>query len=565
MLRELSIKNFAIIDDLSIRFSNGLTIFSGETGAGKSIIIDAVNLLLGGRAAPGLVRTGAETAELEAFFEINADSHAAHRMERHGYDAAEGLLVRRVISRKDRHRAYINGRMATIQILNEITENLASISGQRAHQGLLKGEQHLLMLDRFGGLQPLRARVRTCFHEMEPLIEKLNNLRGDRGRQEEQRELLEFQKKEILAAAIAPGEDEELERERERLNHAQALQQTVFSGLDALYDGRGAVVERLTAVQKDIESASGKDSTLLPVTESIAMATLQIEDVVETLRKYLADLKSDPHRLEVVEERLDTLNRLKRKYGNRLNAVRSHLASIDQTLSGMDNISSRIKEIESRLAERRTRLGGLVKSLSDKRRQAAGRLSGKVVSELASLKISPAEYQVVLRTEPANDNTDPYFTVAGETVTDTGIDHATFFIAPNVGEALKPLAGIASGGELSRVVLALKAILAETDSVETVVFDEVDAGIGGGVAEVVGKKLAVLSGYHQIICITHLAQIARFGDHHFRVSKKVSGGRTRTTIRPLNDQERVKEIARMLGGETITRTTLDHAREMLNS
>ena len=564
MIRELFIRNFAIIDDLRIRFSDGLTIFSGETGAGKSIIINAVNLLLGGRATARLIRTGAETAELEALFDIKPESHTARRMARHGYDAAEGLLVRRIISRKDRHRIYINGRLATIQILTDITENLASISGQRAHQGLLKEDQHLLVLDRYGGLLPLRAEVQKRFHEIASLVEKLHDLRTDRDRRDERRELLEFQKKEILAAAITPGEDKELERERTRLKNAQTLHQAVHSGLETLYDGRGAVVERLMAVQKDLETASGKDLSLSPMADQIARTTLQIEDVVESLRTYLNDLPMDTYRLEAVEDRLDILHRLKRKYGGSLNAVISHLESISESLSGMDHISSRIDEIEAELADLQKKFLKQVQSLSDKRRRAAKRLSEKVVKELASLKMSPTEFQVSLRTEPAGDDTDPYLTADGLAVTDTGIDRAMFLIAPNVGEALKPLTGIASGGELSRVVLALKAILAETDSVETVVFDEVDAGIGGGVAEKVGKKLADLSRYHQIICITHLPQIARFGDHHFRVSKKVSRGRTRTTIRPVDEQDRVKEIARMLGGETITRTTLDHARELLD-
>ena len=564
MLRELAIKNFAIIDDLTIRLSKGLTIFSGETGAGKSIIINAVNLLLGGRAAAGLVRTGAEYAELEAFFEIDPESPVARRMETHGFQAAEGLMVRRIISRKDRHRIYINGRMATVQMLNELTENLASISGQRVHQGLLKKERHLLILDAFGGLLPLRARVRSCHREMTPLIEALNTLHNDRKRREERRELLDFQRKEILAAAIEPGEDDALSMEKERLIHVQMLQQAVGSGLEALYDGRGAVVERLTTVTRDLEAASGKDPSLLPVTESLDGAALQIEDAVESLRRYLEGLGADPHRLEAVEERIDTLNRLKRKYGSRLEDVLSRLASIEDALADVENDASRIEEIEKRLDGLRKKLVGWVETLSTGRRQAAKRLSAKVTGELVSLKMPAAAFEVVLIAESAAEPPLPYFTVDGRTITEFGADQALFFIAPNVGETPKPLADIASGGELSRVVLALKAILAETDSVETVVFDEVDAGIGGGVAEVVGKKLAALCRRHQIICITHLAQIARFGDHHFKISKGVSGGRTRTVIRPLDDRQRIDEIARMLGGETITPATLEHAREMLD-
>ena len=563
MLRELSIRNFAIIDDLRVAFSDGLTIFSGETGAGKSIIIHAVNLLLGGRAASGTIRSGAESAELEALFDISPESPAAGGMARHGWDCADGLVVRRIISRKDRHRIYINGRLSTLQMLTEITENLASISGQHAHQNLLKEDYHLMLLDSFGGLAPLLGRVRGQLGEMMPLIAERNGLLGDRERRDQRRELMAFQCREIRDAAPAPGEDASLERERVRLSNARALQQTVYQSLETLYDRRGAVVEQLAAVQRDLASASAKDPALSPAAGSIDRTVLEIEDAVEALRAYAGGLQSDAHRLETVEDRLDTLRRLKRKYGGSLEAVAAHLADIEATLSAIDDSARRITAIEADLAALKTGLLTLVRDLSARRHQAARRLSDKVARELASLKMAPAGFEVRLEALPAEPDADTFLTADGTAVTDRGIDRASFLIAPNPGEALKPLAAIASGGELSRVVLALKAILAETDAVETVVFDEVDAGIGGGVAEVVGRKLAALARHHQVICITHLPQIARFGEHHFRISKQIAGGRTHTVIEPVDAQDRIAEIARMLGGETITPTTLDHAKELL--
>ncbi|MBU0986434.1 MAG: DNA repair protein RecN [Proteobacteria bacterium] len=565
MLQELSIKNFAIIDDLQITFSDGLTVLSGETGAGKSIIINAVNLLLGSRAAANLIRSGQETAELEALFQIKPGSRVAGIMEEHGFDMDEGLLIRRIISRSDRHKIFINGRMGTIGLLNTLTENLASISGQHAHQGLLKEEQHLLILDQFGGLMPLREQVYQCFHAMLPLVRKLKELNNADSRQTEQVQLLEFQKNEILKASLQPGEDALLEQERLRLKNAEALYLTVHESIEELYSARGAVIERLGALKKSLDRAGQIDPELSPRAAGIAEAVFRLEDTAAELRAYLKNIRMDEQRLEEVEARIDRLIKLKRKYGGTLDAVLSKFDTIEQELSAIENISEKVVETRKTLSELHGELTGLTIELSGKRKQTAKFLAEKMVEELASLQMASTKFEVSLQTVSADDNLDPYFTTQGIAIQETGIDRSFFQIAPNVGEPLKPLSGIVSGGELSRVVLALKAILAETESVETVVFDEVDAGIGGSVAEVVGRKLSDLARHHQIVCITHLPQIAKFGDHHFRISKQVSGGRTTTTIQRLEETDRIQELARMLGGEKITRATLDHAREMLSS
>lgn len=563
MLKELLIRNFAIIDDLKITFADGLTVLSGETGAGKSIILNAVNLLLGSRASAELVRTGADAAELEALFQISPGSGAAQTMTGQGYDSGEGLLIRRIISRSDSNRVYINGRLATIQLLNTITENLASISGQHAHQGLLKEEQHLLILDQFGGLTPLRQQVYEDYHRIVPLIENLRELNAVRQRQAEQIELLQFQKKEISDARPAPGEDTELEQERLRLKNAEGLYQAVYGGIEALYGDSGSVIERLSEVKKNLARAGQIDAQLKKNADALADAAYQIEDLVDGLRSYLNRIQMDDQRLEAVEERLNTLNKLKRKYGGSLESVSARLEAIGRELASVENIGQQIGEVENRLSELHTRLARTALQLSQQRKQAAAIFARKVVEELGSLKMSQTNFQVLLRPVAAEKKTSAYLQSADRALTDSGIDRATFMIAPNPGEELKPLASIASGGELSRVILALKAILADTDSVETIVFDEVDAGIGGGTAEVVGRKLSELAGHHQIICITHLPQIAKFGNHHFNISKHVVNGRTQTAIQPLHNEARIKELARMLGGEKITPTTLKHARELL--
>jgi len=565
MLQELSIRNFAIIDDLHITFSDGLTILSGETGAGKSIILNAVNLLLGSRATADLVRTGAESAELEALFDISPTSEVAKIMAEHDYNVEDGLLVRRIISLSDSNRVYINGRLATIHVLNSITENLASISGQHAHQGLLKEDQHLLILDQFGGLMPARQRVYDCYHEILPLLEKLKELHRVRDRQAEHLELLEFQKREITQAGIFLGEDTSLEQERMRLKNAETLYQSVFESIEELYTTSGSIVERLLEVKKNLEKAGQIDAQLKSKADSLAEPAYHIEDLVDGLRSYLSSTQPDEKRLEAVEERLDKLNKLKRKYGGTLEAVISKRESIEEELAGIENMAEKIHEIETRLSQLHVKLTDWALTLSEKREQTATSLAKKVIDELSTLKMSPTEFQVFLQKVPADEKTDPYLAVENNIITEVGLDRATFMIAPNVGEALKPLAGIASGGELSRVVLALKAILAQTELLETVVFDEVDAGIGGSVAEVVGRKLSELAKHHQVLCITHLPQIAKFADQHYTISKHVSKGRTRTAITPLNKEDRYKEVARMLGGEEITQATLEHAKEILKN
>jgi len=563
MLKELSIRNFAIIDDLQINFSDGLTILSGETGAGKSIILNAVNLLLGSRASAELVRTGTDSAELEALFHISATSRVARIMSANGYDPAEGLLIRRLISRSDGNRVYINGRLATIGLLTTITENLASISGQHAHQGLLREDQHLLILDQFGGLMTRRRQVSEVYHQILPLLDELNRLESIRQRQDEHRELLAFQRNEISTAALTPGEDEALEQERLRLKNAGTLYQTVYGSIEELYGTTGSVIERLLEVKKNLATAGRIDPQLKTIAESLASTAYHIEDLTGELRTHLNLIQIDDQRLETVEERLDTLNKLKRKYGGSLEAVFSQLETIADELSEVENISRQIREAKERLAKLHERLTRRAMGLSQKRAKTAKKLALKVVAELESLNMGQTEFQAIIQPLAADEKTNPYLRAGAQMLTESGIDRATFMIAPNPGEELKALVGIASGGELSRVVLALKAILAATDAVETIVFDEVDAGIGGGTAEVVGRKLSELARHHQVICITHLPQIAKFGEHHLSISKHVTDGRTLTAIQPLNKDDRYKEIARMLGGEEITQTTLDHARELL--
>jgi DNA repair protein RecN (Recombination protein N) len=563
MLQELSIRQFAIIDDIRISFEDGLTILSGETGAGKSIIINAVNLLLGSRASEKMIRTGAASAEVEALFRVEPASPVAQSMENQGFSASEGLLIRRIISRSGRHRVYINDRLSTMSVLKTLTRHMASISGQHAHQGLLKEDQQLLILDQIGGLLPLRKKVHEAFHSLLPLIRQYHKLIQSKDRQQDQIQLLRFQQQEIQAARASIGEDAELEQEIARLKNAEMLNDVIRSSIDSLYTASGAVVERIMEVGKQLAQASRIDADLEPPSQALSESAYRIEDVVASLRTYLGRIQVDERRLETAEERMDLLVRLKRKYGQTLEDVFTKLAAIEQELTQVENLSGKISETHKTLVALQSQAITLCEQLAKKRQDAAQRLSQAAETELATLKMNQTRFQVCLSPVNSTPEVDPFLVSNDRLLTETGFETARFMIAPNVGEALKPMSDIASGGELSRIVLALKAILAQNDVVETIIFDEVDAGIGGTVAEVVGKKLAKLSRFHQVVCITHLPQIARFGDHQFKIAKQIVDQRTATTIHLLTHDERINEIARMLAGENVTKKTLAHASEMM--
>jgi DNA repair protein RecN (Recombination protein N) len=565
MLTEISIKNFAIIDDVTIQFEGGLTILSGETGAGKSIIINAVNLILGSRATSKMIRTGAETAEIEALFLISDADATAKALADEGIETSTELLVRRIISKNDRHRVYINGRLGTMQALNAVTENLAAISGQHEHQRLLNEASHLLLLDRGGDHMHERAKVTDCYHRVLPLIQKLDALRASRQKQHDHMQLLEFQKKEIEDAGLLLDEDTALKQEQTRLKNTEMLYQTIQGSLEVLYNADGAVAESLSEVKRQVETAARIDGALLASAEGLADAAFRIEDIARDLQAYLDAIQADPARLEAVAARLDQINRLKRKYGATIGDVFGYLETISRDIGDLENLDSRIAELEQTLDNHHHELVGLAKTLSRKRKETAVHLARKVEAELHALKMPGTRFEIAFTETPSTPKTSPYLTADDRVIAETGMEQAGFMIAPNIGEELKPLSQIASGGELSRVVLALKSINANDAATGTMIFDEVDAGIGGDVAEVVGKKLSRLAGANQVICITHLAQIAAFGHHHYKISKHIESGRTFTRISALTDEERLEEVARMAGGEKISAATRNHAAEMLKN
>lgn len=628
MLRELAIKNFAIIDDIRISFSSGLCVLTGETGAGKSIIIEAVNLLLGGRASADLVRTGEENAELEACFEITPDSPSALIMKSLDLNPEEGLIIRRIISAGGRHRIFINATQATIQLLKQVTDNLASISSQHAHQGLLKEDNHLDILDRFAGTWEIRNQVSQMYNELLPLIKKIVTFKKNISKVSEENELLKFQIEDIEKAKILPDEDTELESARTRLKKSREIYETMHAAMDDIYTREGSVLERLGGIRAAFEKHGEVDNNLVPVAENFSRIMFELEDINNDLREMADRIDLRPEILEETETRLDYIQKLKRKYNvAALSDLFDYYESLKKKISGTEDMVGKIQSMEKRAGKLSRKLGTKALSLSSKRKIAAKKLSTLAEEELKELdmgntlfKIELSQTSIPVRVPAGNESDDGTREKAsekdlthqsvqaqkfqseknikpsgkkdqknktdigiqtdsdGETsdfssnlltinslkIFASGIDKVSFLMAPNPGEAPRPLVRIASGGELSRVVLALKAILSETESLDTLVFDEVDAGIGGRTADKVGKKISRLAETYQVICITHLAQIAKYATSHFKIQKKVKNKRTATSITPLKSrEEKVEEIARMMGGAEITEATLAHAAEMV--
>lgn len=564
MLTHLAIRDFAIIESLSVDFTAGSNILSGETGAGKSIIINAVNLLVGGRATPDLIRTGADRAVVEALFQVPPESPLSRLLAELDIPFEGEVLIKRTISREGKSRVKINGSLATLQMLSKLSPNLISVSGQNEHQLLLRPDNHLYILDEFGDLTKDRIAFTTFYRDYHALKETVKSLREHLQREEERRELSQFQIQEIEDASLSPGEDSELEGERRRLMHAEALMDIVFRSYRTLYEKDESILSTLSLLAKEVEKGASMDSDLDHIKEELQSVQVQVEDLALELRDFHSKLKVDPKRLEAVDERLQLIRRLKNKYGPTIEEILALKEELAQRQYQLDQKREDLKKGEAELDGKRQALMGMATSLSEKRRKASKRLEERVEEELNQLAMAGTRFSIEFRPiSPAGStlSADNLDIATGP----DGIDVVEFMISPNIGEDLRPMARIASGGELSRIMLALKGILARTGSVETIVFDEIDAGIAGATAAIIGEKLRSLARFHQILCITHLPQIACSGERHFLVEKKVSRGRTRTSISSLDEEGRVHEIARLLGGKTISEMTLAHAREMLST
>ncbi len=550
MLKELKIKNLAIIDDLSVRFEKGLNILSGETGAGKSIIVDALGLVLGDRAQSDLIKSGEKEATVQAYFELDDYSSFPDI----GIDLSEGLLLRRVLASGGKSRAYVNDTMVTLQSLSDISKSLVDIHSQHEHQSLLTAEKQRTLLDYYGKHQDIVEKVKTLFKEVQDIKNEFTELKEKVKERAHRIDLLRFQVNEIETASLKHGERDSLEDERKILTNMNRLNELIETSFSLLYGSEGSCTEKLSQVVENIREMHSIDDSIGDTLKMLESAKPLVEDAAIDLRGYRNRYDFEPGRLEVVEDRLELIKRLEKKYGEGIEAVLKYRTDAEEELKGLESSDEKLVSVEEELSSKEHELLNTAKSLSDKRKKTAGKIEGLISNILTELGIGKAEFRININQEIGDEGKFK--------VSSYGIDRIEFLFSANPGELPKPLTKIISGGELSRVMLALKSVLADVDNIPVLIFDEVDAGIGGKTAESVGKKLDMISQKHQLLCITHLPQIASFGDFHLKVDKKEKNSRVYVEVKELYDKERKDEIARMLSGK-VTEISRRHAGELL--
>jgi DNA repair protein RecN (Recombination protein N) len=565
LLAQLTVRNVVLIEQLVLELAPGFNVVTGETGAGKSMVVDALSLVLGGRARPDLVRGGAEEAEVEALFELSPGSRAAAKLEAAGIPSERELVVRRVVQAEGRSRAYVNGRLCTATQLAEIAADLCDIASQHESVSLTDPATHIDYLDAFGQLGPARQALASMVDELASLSSELETLRqAERGRAERE-EFLSFQLREIDDVGPQAGEEHELESERARLRHAERLSEATRRSAERLSEGEGTVCDELARLSGEVDRAAQIDDSLAPLARAIEGARLELADAGRALARYADGVQSRPDRLVEVDDRLFRLQKLLRRHGPTTEDLLAHRAAVAEELETLASSEGRIPGLTADRQRKLDLASSAARALSVRRREAAARLGEAIERELAHLAMGRAKVVVdVARTTGAGS--DAGLSVDGARLGRSGLDRVEFLIAPNKGEEPRPLRRIASGGELSRSLLALKRVLAGSGPAGLYVFDEVDAGVGGAVAEVIGHAIADIARHRQVLCVTHLPQIAALADTHFVIEKSETKGRTRATARRLSGgKERVDEIARMIGGVTVGQATRRAAEELLTA
>jgi DNA repair protein RecN (Recombination protein N) len=552
MLTHLRIKDFAIVDEIDVEPGRGLTVLTGETGAGKSILVDAIGLVLGDRADASLVRHGRPRAEISVEFDLHENPASMKWLEEQELDDGGTCLLRRTISSEGRSRAYVNGHKVPLQILKRLGERLMDIHGQHEHQSLLRPAVQLALVDGFGRHKPLLEETARAFEAWREAEGEVARLRDAIGEGSEKLDFLRHQLRELEGLALAPGELESLEEEHERLRHGGRLLEESRLALDAAYEAEeGSAAARLGEAMQHLRQIEGLDRRLEPVASGMEQARIHLEEAAEDLRRYLGELDSDPARLEWVADRIGTAHTLARKHRVEPEALPETLERLRAELESLENADARLDEAGKRLAASREAWLTAARALHESRASAAQRLAGEVTEVMQGLGLSGGRFEVCLE---ADQDAEP---------SRRGLDRAEFRVSMNAGQPLRPLAKVASGGELSRIGLAIQVVGAQASTIPAMIFDEVDAGIGGGVAEIVGRELRRLGDRCQVLCVTHLPQVASQGHGHFRIRKEAVDGETYTRVERLEDTARVEELARMLGGTEITETTRSHAREMM--
>jgi len=564
MLCSLTVDNLVLIEHQVLELGPGFNVLTGETGAGKSMIVDALALVLGGRARPDVVRTGAREAEVAALFEVPAGSRVAAKLEAAGVPCDGELVVRRVVLAEGRSRAFLNGKIDTAAQLADLAPDLCDIASQHESVSLTDPATHLEYLDAFGKLDALRDALGEKVAALAEVVREIDRVREAERDRAEREDFLAFQVREIEELDPSPGEEADLESERARLRHAEKLTVATQGAAERLYEGESAVCDQLARVSSDLDAAAAIDQALAPLARAVDAARSELADAARALARYAEGIESNPERLTEVDDRWFRLQKLLRKHGPTTHELLAHRDEVKRELSRLAGASQLLEELEK---SRETSLGAVstdARVLSRRRRDAAGTLADAIGKELAGLGMGRARVVVDVSPVPgaAAGDLPP---VDGARLTQNGIDRVEFLIAPNKGEDPRPLRKIASGGELSRALLALKRVLAEKGPAGLYVFDEVDAGVSGAIAEVIGRAIADVARHRQVLCITHLPQIAALSDQHFVIGKNETKSRTVSTVRQLSFAERTEEIARMIGGVKVGEAARRAAEELLSA
>lgn len=564
MLSRLRVSHYALINEVEIEFGEGLNIITGETGAGKSILIGALGLVLGDRTNAEVIRSGESKCTVEAVFEFSSGHPSIGFLEEIGIDADEGeLILRRDVNADGRSRCFANGSAIPVRSLQTLGRLLVDLHGQHDHQSLLDVDLHLAFLDGYAGHGALLVDVCFAYAELGRLTSELDRLEAESTRLDERKELLSFQVDEIASAALEPSEDEALAQERVLLENAEQLIETATQIEQLLYQAEDSIADRMGLAEKFLANAARVDATLEPKVKELEAIGYEVEELSRFFMSYSQSIEHDPARLSEVAERIETINRLKAKYGGSVASVLAYAEEAQVDLLEADASGSRRAELAEQIEETRVSYSATCQALTKSRTRAAAKMSRTIERSLHDLGLPNASFEVVLsRTEDAEGDAeiDGIRLQSGP----EGVEQCEFYLSTNPGEDMRPLVRVASGGEVSRIMLALKTVLAQTDSVQVLIFDEIDIGISGRIAEVVGRRLKSLAGACQTVSITHLPQIAKMANHHFAVQKASDGERTETFVTRLDDQQRVDELAKLLGGEEISTLTFEHARELLS-
>ena len=567
MLKTLLIKNYALIEHLNVEFSSGLVIITGETGAGKSIIIDALGLVLGERASVETVRTGADKAVVETVFDVAGNSRIQTLLTDNALDAADELIVRREVSAKGQSRCFINDSPVTLAFMKQVGELLVDLHGQHEHQSLLRVETHIGMLDDFGGLEGMVKEYHSVYTRLRALVMQRDELRQREQYLREQREFHVFQAQEIDAVAPQPGEEEQLETELRILENSEKLFSATSELYTLLYEGDRSVHDLLVVARNQLHALAEIDKQFADAARECGSAEAVVSELAKFIQSYNARVEFAPDRLEELRERIGSLSFLKKKYGGSVENILTRREEIAKELTLAENFEEVIGRLTSDLENTRAACASLAGRISAKRHEIAKKIDRVIIQELAKLGIPQAKFSTrITQTERETRTASGDNVMRGRTavaLNARGFDLVEFHISTNVGEDERPLSRVASGGEVSRIMLALKSILAKTDRLPVLIFDEIDVGVSGRIAQTVGAALKNLAGFHQVIAITHLPQIAGFADTHFAVTKAKQGGRASTHLRRLTLEEQVREVARLMSGAEVTETGLAGARELM--